>query len=151
VDIIGTEQSGITNSFARSPMGRTIPDLTEYVLAAGGRLWPGTHSGAERLGDGLRLGLQAPACIILEGRLLLANWLASSFAAAATPLLYVIRRSQMYRNKAVHLRRGYLVSSGGVYLTVPDSQAPDAILTSTGRSPARHFTFINETPTKPPP
>jgi hypothetical protein len=81
-------------------------------------------------------------------------------------------------NKAVHLRRGYLVSSGGVsvgliayikleragddwaatpvciavngatpaacgmdtgvtamYLTVPDRQAPDAILTSTGRSP----------------
>jgi DnaJ-domain-containing protein 1 len=40
----------------------------------------------------------------LEGRLLLANWLASSFAAAATPLLYVIRRSQMYRKHALHVR-----------------------------------------------
>ena len=40
----------------------------------------------------------------LEGRLLLANWLASSFAAAATTLLYVVRRSQMYREHALHVR-----------------------------------------------
>jgi len=39
-----------------------------------------------------------------EGRLLLANWMASSLAAAATPLLYVIRRRQMYRQHALHIR-----------------------------------------------
>ena len=40
----------------------------------------------------------------LEGQLLLANGMASSFAAAATPLLYVIRRRQMYREHALHIR-----------------------------------------------
>src|SRR5215475_9707212 len=39
-----------------------------------------------------------------EGRLLLANWIASSLAAAATPFLYVIRRGQMYRQHALHIR-----------------------------------------------
>src|SRR5262249_3202569 len=39
-----------------------------------------------------------------EGRLLLANWMASSLAAAATPPLYVIRRRQMYRQHALHIR-----------------------------------------------
>jgi len=35
---------------------------------------------------------------------LLANWMAASLAAAATPLLYVIRRTQMYRQHALHIR-----------------------------------------------
>ena len=39
-----------------------------------------------------------------EGRLLLANWMAFSLGAAATPLLYVIRRRQMYRQHALHIR-----------------------------------------------
>jgi hypothetical protein len=40
----------------------------------------------------------------LEGRLLLANWMALSLATAATPLLYVIRRRQMYRQHVLHIR-----------------------------------------------
>ena len=40
----------------------------------------------------------------LEGRLLLANWWSACFAAAVTPLLYVLRRRQIYRDHALHIR-----------------------------------------------
>jgi len=40
----------------------------------------------------------------LEGRLLLANWMAESLAAAAAPLLYALRRAQMYRAHLNHIR-----------------------------------------------
>ncbi|MFL6799141.1 MAG: J domain-containing protein [Xanthobacteraceae bacterium] len=40
----------------------------------------------------------------LEGRLLLANWMAGGFAGAAAPLLYAIRRTQLWRLHAPQIR-----------------------------------------------
>src|SRR5262245_25046991 len=40
----------------------------------------------------------------LDGRLLLANWMAETFATVAVPLLYAIRRAQMHRAHAPQLR-----------------------------------------------